>query len=502
MSIYAVNGKEPIAAWIPSLDDSGNGTTTLTDLVGSNNGTLTNMDPATDWVADTDAGGVRALDFDGANDLATTSVPQSMSAISLSAWMRHNYSGAGSGLTQRIMFGWTNTGVKSAFNVGVGRIVAGDIKFLFRSENGATREICTTVGGTDDGEWHHIVCCYSISGDEMAIYIDGDDVALTTVSATGTTDTVAAEFPAYIGALNNRGTPELYFPGRLDDIRLFEQTLDATDAAALYASGLGRGITFGATGNPMDLRDNLQWYFDLSSADASIVDQHNSLFSLAKIGTTTTSATGGPDGGPCIDFGNAAGKYRAGSVPKIVSYDDGFTVNIWVRSTGTGGAGNWLINHRSDGTNPQYWQAIARRTGGPAANRDAFNFWTNVSNTASDTQEDLNTWQMITAVRRGSNVEFWRNANLLDTVAITGSVATGNAPFAIGGSAWDTGISAFVNHRGQLAMAGVWNAPLTQSQITALFNGNKGRRYGDLVIETGNPTGNLNNTIRNVRHAL
>ena len=40
--------------WCPSLDDAGNGTTTLTDLSGNgNHGTLTNMDPATDWVADT-----------------------------------------------------------------------------------------------------------------------------------------------------------------------------------------------------------------------------------------------------------------------------------------------------------------------------------------------------------------------------------------------------------------------------------------------------------------
>ena len=248
----------------------------------------------------------------------------------------------------------------------------------------------------------------------------------------------------------------------------------------------------------MDLRDNLQWYWDLSSADASIVDQHNGL-SLAKLGTTTTSTTGGPDGGPCIDFGNAAGKYRNASVPKIVGYEDGFTVNIWVRSTATSTEGNWVINHRGEGTNPQYWQAIARRT---TTNRDLFSVRADVYNRAGDTQEDLNTWQMITGVRRGSNVEFWRNATLLDTVAITGSVATGNAPFAIGGHAWVAGIDGGLNHRGQLAMAGVWNEPLTQSQITALFNDNKGRRYGDLVIETGNPTGNLNNTIRSMRHAL
>ena len=57
-----------LAWWCPSLDETGNGTTTLYDLVGSVNGTLTNMDASTDWVADTASGGVRCLDFDGTND--------------------------------------------------------------------------------------------------------------------------------------------------------------------------------------------------------------------------------------------------------------------------------------------------------------------------------------------------------------------------------------------------------------------------------------------------
>lgn len=48
-----------VALYSPSQDDSGNGTGTLTDLVNSNDGTITGAT----WETDTDDGGVRALEF-------------------------------------------------------------------------------------------------------------------------------------------------------------------------------------------------------------------------------------------------------------------------------------------------------------------------------------------------------------------------------------------------------------------------------------------------------
>jgi hypothetical protein len=56
-----------VGAWSPSQDRSRS--TILTDLSGyGNHGTLTNMDPGTDWVA---SDGKMALDFDGSNDYLT-----------------------------------------------------------------------------------------------------------------------------------------------------------------------------------------------------------------------------------------------------------------------------------------------------------------------------------------------------------------------------------------------------------------------------------------------
>ena len=56
-----------VGAWLPFLGPTG---LTLHDVLGRNSGTLTNMDPATAWVATVDKWGnpIYALDFDGTNE--------------------------------------------------------------------------------------------------------------------------------------------------------------------------------------------------------------------------------------------------------------------------------------------------------------------------------------------------------------------------------------------------------------------------------------------------
>lgn len=79
-----------IAWWCPSLDDSGNGTTTLNDFIGANNGTLTNMalsGSTSNWVNDTDSGGVRAIAVDGTNDRIAVA-RQSTLPLAFSIWFK------------------------------------------------------------------------------------------------------------------------------------------------------------------------------------------------------------------------------------------------------------------------------------------------------------------------------------------------------------------------------------------------------------------------------
>jgi hypothetical protein len=232
MSKYAVNGKEPIAVWIPSLDNSGNGTTTLTDLVGSNNGTLTGMDPATDWVSDTGAGGVRALDFDGSNDVVIMGPP------AITQQMAQSY--------------WFKRGQASTFGPFVGFGRAGDASNRFVIWPWVDGRIYIVIGAFDSGDfisndlnWHHIICSFdgAAVGNANRLKVWFDGVATTLRFSGNIGSSIGTPTLTRIGQTPGN---DIFGRGRSDDYRIFGTTLDAADAAYLWNGGSGRGITAGS----------------------------------------------------------------------------------------------------------------------------------------------------------------------------------------------------------------------------------------------------------------
>lgn len=242
MTIYAVNGKEPIAAWIPSLDTAGNGTTTLTDLVGSNNGTLTNMDAATDWVSDTSNGGVRALDFDGSNDnvITNSNFPKLdySGGAAFCCWVNPDDLSGGdvfSGTNPRYLFSSSPSVIENAN--ALFRLLGAKINFTFR--NSATANYCTAQSDSEvlsTGIWQHVAVVHT--GSTIVLYYNGSSIASTTTNYSNSARTNAS-----VANIGSQGNGARYLNGRLDDFRIFDQALDASDIAYLYNSGNGRGIT-------------------------------------------------------------------------------------------------------------------------------------------------------------------------------------------------------------------------------------------------------------------
>jgi hypothetical protein len=221
MSVYAVNSKEPLSCWIPSLDTAGNGTATLNDLVGSNPLTLNNFaltGSTSNWVADTNAGGIRALDFDGTNDYGSGSywtTLGSFGAAAFSLWVRSD------GKSNFGIIGTSGFGVFSVYSN-----TSANIRFLIKDTSNLLNGAITVSA------WTHVVATYD--GTTARLYINGTQTASKSVSGTLSN----SGSPFYLGSYYDT---TFVIDGRLDDVRGFNQNLDASDVAYLYFSGSGRG---------------------------------------------------------------------------------------------------------------------------------------------------------------------------------------------------------------------------------------------------------------------
>ena len=224
MSIYAVNGKEPVAAWIPSLDTAGNGTTTLTDLTGNGyDGTLTNMDAATDWVADTDAGGVRALDFDGVNDRIVIPEITLAGDFTLAWWQYKRNTSLG------LVFSDVSANFISSFQSNSATLMQARLD---------STGVFATVPTQLVNVWQHFAFVRAgVTGTFFVNSVAANSIAVSSGSTTWTTIAARAGGTFPMNTL-------------LDHLLAFDEALGSTDITDLYASGFGRGITFGATGNP------------------------------------------------------------------------------------------------------------------------------------------------------------------------------------------------------------------------------------------------------------
>lgn len=197
-----VNGKSPISVWCPSQGQTAN------DLVGANNGTLTN---GASIVADTGAGGTHAFSMDGSNGFVPLSSLISIAGnFSISGWFKHSTISGSDVLL----------GESSPKYVLV--VDATTIYLTLSSFSSITH------GGISTGNWVHYLI--TRSGSTVTWYVNGTSLGTRTNSSTFRFSAIGA----YASGANS-------FHGLCDDVRVADVSFDATDAAYLYNSGSGRG---------------------------------------------------------------------------------------------------------------------------------------------------------------------------------------------------------------------------------------------------------------------
>jgi hypothetical protein len=210
------NTKGSVLSIVPSYDNWGNATLSAIDFSGNGNvGTLTNMTTG-DWVADTDSGGTRALDFDGTDDYVNCgNFIDQPTVMTWSVWFKPN--------------AWNdNDFVIEKGNVfALGQhssIVGANGGFSFR--HGGTWKSVDFAASPTLGEWVYAVAV--LNGSALELFVDGDSVA----SRSDMGGTSPSSFDVNIGGRDT----SFPFNGTIDDVLIYDRALSLDEIKALAST--------------------------------------------------------------------------------------------------------------------------------------------------------------------------------------------------------------------------------------------------------------------------
>ena len=190
-----------------AADDSGNGYV----------GTLIDMDDS-DWVPGNTG---NALDFDGVNDyVAVNGVCAAMAGkdVTVSAWMK----APATNPNMQFMIGINASNGNNRLLLGT---QAGTATLSFADSEPVWRNTTATV---IDNTWHHIAFVLDDGADTITIYVDGSQALSFTSTAS-----IAATDLFSLGQKYTGSTPNYFYSGLLDEVRVYDRALSEVEIAEL-----------------------------------------------------------------------------------------------------------------------------------------------------------------------------------------------------------------------------------------------------------------------------
>ncbi len=225
------NGK-PVAQW--KMDECQG--TTINDSAGNSlTGTLSGATPGTCATSGSWFNGVTgrrnySLDFDGTDDVVTITnanpidFDSSLSnGVSFCAWV--NADSDGENDVGQILFKGTNTYLRVDSQSG------GNLDVETSLDLGTTDATVNVTSGIATSSWNHICTSYTDDGDdEVEIYINGNLRGTSTngVGSPATSDS---------NNLLIGGTTTANYDGKIDDVRIYNYGLNATQIKSVYSDG-------------------------------------------------------------------------------------------------------------------------------------------------------------------------------------------------------------------------------------------------------------------------
>ena len=216
-----------VAHW--RLDESSG--TTAADDAGSNNGTLFNFPGSVPWQT---SGGKRkgSLLFagEGSNDVVSINDAAALnqSSFTLSAWFKT--SGFTSNGSQKVIGKYNNSGGQTEYWMGINQ-PENSFRCGYANAGFVIAEDQNEAVSLD--EWHHGVCTYDSATGTLRAYLNGTLMAEQDDGGTSPHDGTGRLYIGGIDWSNNTSNPQEEFNGEIDDVRIYNRALTASEVIAL-----------------------------------------------------------------------------------------------------------------------------------------------------------------------------------------------------------------------------------------------------------------------------
>jgi four helix bundle protein len=443
-----------VGYWTMDGTDTNWGTNTMTDRSGNGNtGTITNMSTTTSPTIGKIGQG---LSFDGGNDSVNISNESNFdfertNTFSVSAWVyRNTNSGPHTIVSKRLNGGNFPGWYFSARNGG------NVLDVVFRDSLGNSFTTSSVSDHFLPRAWDHVVFVYNgnSSNTGVRIYINGVD---DTSSGSGTVSVSILNDNNLIIGVDPPGASD-YWPGKIDDVRIYNRALSATEIKQLYNAGAAKfNVSQTRTGGTLDSGLVGYWTFDGKDTNwgsNTTIDKSGS----GNTGTmtnmsTSTSPTPGKIG-QALNFDGVNDYVEIGD-PSVLNFGTGnFSVSTWLYATNNTNfrdpilfsnvsvSAGWAIDHIPSSSRLDF-QSI---------NSNVRAISTNFTN---------NVWHHVVGVRNGSTISIYVDG-VKGTDATASDDINGATSLSIGGrySLWS----------GNVDDTRIYSRALSASEIKQLYN--------------------------------
>ncbi len=223
---------EGLIAWWPFAPAGGDILRDLSDNL--NHGTLTNMEPGTDWVSNPVLGS-HSLSFDGVNELVNVGDIDILDGLGAASWVLW-LNRTGDGEDDSFISKWTDgSSTTFSFELDTG----GDGQFFIAQSSTSLGQAfgLLPAGAVSLNQWHHFAIVFDGSGatdaDRFKFYLNGSQVTLTYPGSELIPSSLFASTADFeIAGFTDQAR---FWPGEIADVRIYNRALTAAEAHEMWS---------------------------------------------------------------------------------------------------------------------------------------------------------------------------------------------------------------------------------------------------------------------------